>query len=65
MIHLILKAPKVIQLTSEKLRFQTLILNPIDLTVKTYCRSSLVAQQVKDLAVSLLWHRFTLWPGNF
>ena len=34
-------------------------------------QSSLVAQQVKDSASSLqqlrslLWHRFSLWPGNF
>ena len=27
--------------------------------------SSLVAQQVKDLALSLLWCRFDPWPGNF
>ena len=27
--------------------------------------SSLVAQQVKDPALSLLWHRFDPWPGNF
>ena len=24
-----------------------------------------VAQLVKDLALSLLWHRFDPWPGNF
>ena len=29
------------------------------------CGSSLVAQQVKDLALSLLWLRFNLWPRNF
>ena len=34
-------------------------------------RSSLVAQQVKYLALpllwlgSLLWHEFSPWPGNF
>ena len=28
-------------------------------------RSFLVAQQVKGLAQSLLWHEFSLWPGNF
>ena len=28
-------------------------------------KSSLVAQQVKDLALSLLLHRFNLWPRNF
>ena len=28
-------------------------------------RSSLVAQQVKDLTLSLLWHRFDPQPGNF
>ena len=34
-------------------------------------RSSLVAQQVKDLALlllwlgSLLWHKFNHWPQNF
>ena len=28
-------------------------------------RSSLVAQQVKDLLSSLLWYRFDPWPGNF
>ena len=27
--------------------------------------SSLVAQQIKDLAVSLLWSRFDPWSGNF
>ena len=32
---------------------------------KHICWSSLVAQPVKDLALSLLWHRFHLWPGNF
>ena len=26
---------------------------------------SFVAQQVKDLALSLLWHRLDTWPGNF
>ena len=26
--------------------------------------SSLVAQQIKDLALSLLWYRFGPWPGN-
>ena len=37
----------------------------------TQRQSSLVVQQVKDLALSLrwlgllLWHRFNLWPGNF
>ena len=24
-----------------------------------------MAQQVKDLALPLLWHRFDPWPGNF
>lgn len=28
-------------------------------------RNSLMAQQVKDLAFSLLWNGFNLWPGNF
>ena len=28
-------------------------------------RSSLVAQLIKDLMLSLLWHRFCPWPGNF
>ena len=27
--------------------------------------SSLVVQWAKDLALSLLWHRFSPWPGNF
>ena len=27
--------------------------------------SSLVAQQVKDLALPLLWCGFSLWSGNF
>ena len=27
--------------------------------------SSLVAQQVKDLALSPLWHGFDPWPWNF
>ena len=27
--------------------------------------SSLVVQRVKDLALSLLWHRFNSWPRNF
>ena len=27
--------------------------------------SLLVAQGVKDLALSLLWHGFDPWPGNF
>ena len=24
-----------------------------------------MAQRVKDLELSLLWHRFNPWPGNF
>ena len=28
-------------------------------------RSSLVAQQIKDLALSLLWHGFNSWLRNF
>ena len=28
-------------------------------------QSSLVAQQVKDLVLSLLWCGFIPWPGNF
>jgi len=28
-------------------------------------RSSVVVQQVKDPAFSLLWHRFDPWPGTF
>ena len=24
-----------------------------------------MVQKVKDLALSLLWHRFDLWPRNF
>ena len=24
-----------------------------------------MAQQVKDLELTLLWYRFDLWPGNF
>ena len=28
-------------------------------------RSSLVAQQLKDLALSLWWCRLDPWPGNF
>ena len=32
---------------------------------KVYTRSSLVAQQVEDLALSLLWQGFNPWPGNF
>ena len=28
-------------------------------------RSSLVAQRIKDLVLSLLWHRFSPWPWNF
>ena len=24
-----------------------------------------MAQQVRDLALSLLWHRFSSWPANF
>ena len=28
------------------------------------CRSSPVAKSDKDLALSLLWHRFDPWPGN-
>ena len=31
---------------------------------ETYCGNSMVAQQVKDLALSLLWLRFDPWPGN-
>ena len=27
--------------------------------------SSLVAQWVKDQALSLLWHEFSPWPGNY
>ena len=30
-----------------------------------YLRSSLVAQQVKGPALSLLWHGFIPWPRNF
>ena len=26
--------------------------------------SSFVAEQVKDLALSPMWHRFDPWPGN-
>ena len=38
---------------------------------KVHCWSSLRAQQIKDLALSLLWlwlqlwYRFDPWPGNF
>ena len=32
---------------------------------KYTCRSSLVAQQVKDLVLSLLRCGFSPWPGNF
>ena len=38
---------------------------------KKFSGSSLVAQWVKDLALSLLWlwlllwHKFSPWPGNF
>ena len=28
-------------------------------------KSSLVAQQVKNLVWSLLWHGFSSWPPNF
>jgi len=28
-------------------------------------RHSLVAHQVKDLALSLMWLRFDPWPGKF
>ena len=28
-------------------------------------RSSLVAQQIEDLVLSLLWRKFDPWPGNF
>ena len=28
-------------------------------------RNSLVAQRIKNLTLSLLWHRFNPWPGNF
>ena len=35
------------------------------LTLKVFLWSSLVAQQVKDLALLLLWQRFSPWPGNF
>ena len=40
-------------------------------TTKNHVVRSSVAQQVKDLALSLpwfrllLWHRFDPWPGNF
>ena len=34
-------------------------------TVRKCSRSSLVVQQVKDLALSLLWCRFSPWDGNF
>ena len=30
--------------------------------IKSKATSSLVAQQVKDLALSLLWHGFNPWP---
>ena len=33
--------------------------------LKAEMRSSIVAQQVKDPALSLLWCMFILWPGNF
>ena len=28
-------------------------------------RSSLAVQGAKDLVLSLMWHRFDPWPGNF
>ena len=31
----------------------------------TLGQSSLVAQQIKDLALFLLWYRFDPWPVNF
>ena len=33
--------------------------------ISLWWRSSLVAQQIKDLAWSLLWLRFAPWPRNF
>ena len=33
--------------------------------LKNPSREFLVAQWVKDLALSLLWLRFNSWPGNF
>ena len=30
-----------------------------------HCGTLLVAQWIKDLALSLLWLRFNPWPGNF
>ena len=35
------------------------------LIIRESSRSSLVAQQFKDPALSLLWHGFDPWPGNF
>lgn len=35
------------------------------LDFKTVMNSSLVAQGVKDLLLSLLWYRFHSWPGDF
>ena len=32
---------------------------------KIWVRSSLVAQWVKDQVLSLVWCRFSPWPGNF
>ena len=38
---------------------------PTLLVNRTFLKSSLVVQQVKDLALSVLWCRFSHWPGNF
>ena len=35
------------------------------IVMKNIVGSSLVAQQVKALALSLLWYEFDPWPGNF
>ena len=37
----------------------------LTLELKKDWGSSQVAQWVKDLVLSLLWHRFDPWPGNF
>ena len=36
-----------------------------EVCIKEFSGSSLVAQWVKDSALSLLWCRFNPWPGNF
>ena len=49
----------MICLNSESLRVPIV---PQQVTNPTNIQNSLVAQRVKDLVLSLLWHKFNPWP---